>query len=131
MRSRFSAFALGLGAYLVETLAADHEDLLDKGSPEERALLAHALGAAKHRQRFLGLRILDSKEGADGEGEVFFRARIFERGVDRSFYELSRFRREPSGWRYSGGDLLTAANVPEDGDPTVERFLEILASSLT
>lgn len=26
MRSRFAAFALGLGDYLVDTLAADHED---------------------------------------------------------------------------------------------------------
>ena len=52
MRSRFSAFALGLGEYLVDTLARDHHD---RQLP--RKALARELGRAKERQRFLDLEI--------------------------------------------------------------------------
>lgn len=100
MRSRFAAFALGLGEYLVATLASDHAD---------RAMLAShlalRLSRVKDTQRFLGLTIVRSL--CDGDrGEVLFRARIFERGIDRSFAERSRFRKEGGAWRYEGGDLV-------------------------
>lgn len=58
----------------------------------------------KDAQRFLGLTILASQVEGD-HGEVLFHARIFERGIDRSFTERSRFRKEALGWRYAGGDL--------------------------
>jgi SEC-C motif-containing protein len=100
MRSRYAAFALGLGAYLVKTLAADHPDrALDE------ATLVQGLSRAKERQRFLGLTILDAHD--DGaRGEVTFHARIFERGQDRSFTERSTFVREGGAWRYAAGDLV-------------------------
>jgi SEC-C motif-containing protein len=110
MRSRYSAFALGLGSYLVETLASDHADRAGR-TPAELEALARLLGRAKDTQRFLGLQILEASgyrnpdEGADGDrAEVTFHARIFERGADRSFTERSRFRREDGAWRYEGGD---------------------------
>ncbi len=100
MRSRYAAFALGLGAYLVKTLASDHPD-----RAADESQLALALAGVKNRQRFLGLTILSS--GSEGDrGEVLFRARIFERGADRSFEERSRFRKEGAAWRYEGGDIL-------------------------
>lgn len=100
MRSRFSAFALGLGDYLVKTLAADHPD---------RAVgvdvLARELSRLKDQQRFLGLTVLDAQ--ADGDhGEVTFHARIFVRGQDRSFTERSRFVREEGRWRYAEGEIV-------------------------
>jgi SEC-C motif-containing protein len=98
MRSRYAAFALGLGGYLVETLASDHPD---RGHDEAR--LAAVLSRAKDTQRFLGLTILEAKAEGD-RGEVTFHARIFERGADRSFTERSRFRREDGAWRYEGGE---------------------------
>ena len=102
MRSRYAAFALGLGAYLVETLASDHPD---RGHDEARLVVG--LSRAKETQRFLGLDILDARD--EGErGEVTFRARIFEHGTDRSFTERSRFRKEGGAWRYEGGDTLPA-----------------------
>ena len=102
MRSRYAAFALGIGGYLVETLASDHPD-----RAHDEARMAALLARAKETQRFLGLAILDAKD--DGEkGEVTFRARIFERGADRSFTERSRFRKEGGLWRYEGGDTLPA-----------------------
>src|SRR4051794_17286730 len=72
MRSRFAAFALGLGEYLVRTLARDHEDL-----EIPRDVLVRELSRAHDRQRFLGLRILHSKQD-EADGEVMFFARVFE-----------------------------------------------------
>lgn len=102
MRSRYSAFALGLGRYLVKTLAADHADrALDEGA------LVIELSRAKERQRFLRLTILDAHD--DGaRGEVTFHARIFERGQDRSFTERSTFVRENGAWRYAAGEPVTS-----------------------
>jgi uncharacterized protein YchJ len=108
MRSRYAAFALGLGAYLVRTLAASHPDL---ALPRQE--LEQSLSFAKQRQRFNGLRIVEAT--AHGEhGEVLFVARIFERGQDRSFAELSDFVREGAAWRYEGGIALPVASLPKD-----------------
>jgi SEC-C motif-containing protein len=96
MRSRYAAFALGLGAYLKNTLAADHED---------QALPDHAF--AKTRLRFLDLCILHTSRD-----EVLFYAKIFEKGVDRSFAELSTFVREDGAWKYASGVLVPAARLP-------------------
>lgn len=109
MRSRYAAFALGLGTYLVATLASDHAD---RAVPA--AELARALGRVRERQRFMGLQILATSGGTDGsdEGEVLFHARIFERGEELSFAELSTFRRENGAWRYASGITLPRAALP-------------------
>ncbi len=45
---------------------------------------------------------------------MFF-ARIFERGVDLSFVELSRFLREgEASWRYASGTVVPNAELPAD-----------------
>lgn len=106
MRSRYAAFALGEGDYLARTLARSHED---HGVPG----LAIALARARETQRFLGLRILHAEE-REGHAEVLFVARVFERGKDRSFAELSRFEREDGAFRYASGVLVAkdASPVP-------------------
>ena len=96
MRSRFSAFALGLGEYLVDTLARDHEDR----AAAPREVLVRELSRAKDTQRFLGLEILST-----GDATVTFRARIFEKGRDKSFEEESSFVREDGAWRYAHGTI--------------------------
>jgi SEC-C motif-containing protein len=97
MRSRYAAFALGLGEYLVRTLSEDHAD-----RALDATLLACELSSLRERQRFLGLRV--NEAWADGDrGEVLFFARIFEKGRDRSFTERASFRRENGLWRYAGG----------------------------
>ncbi len=102
MRSRYAAFALGLGGYLVDTLASSHPD----GTlPRERHVID--LSRARERQRFLGLRIVR----AEGD-QVLFDARIFERGQDRSFAELSTFVREGGRWLYAGGRALPRSALP-------------------
>jgi SEC-C motif-containing protein len=109
MRSRYAAFALGLGEYLVRTLASTHPDL---GTPREE--LARALGRARAQQRFVGLRILSATTSPAGdEGEVLFYARIFERGADRSFAERSTFVREADAWRYAAGEIVPKTELPE------------------
>jgi SEC-C motif-containing protein len=108
MRSRFAAFALGLGPYLVRTLAAEHVDLL-----EPREELTRELTRMRERRRFLGLRILHTDESAT-KGEVMFYARIFEKGIDDSFVELSRFLREGAAWRYASGVIVPKSDLPGD-----------------
>jgi SEC-C motif-containing protein len=112
MRSRYAAFALGNGEYLVRTLASTHPDL---EAPRDE--LARALGRARAQQRFVGLRILSATTSPAGDtGEVLFHARIFERGADRSFAERSTFVREAGGWRYAAGELVPKTELPDDVD---------------
>lgn len=110
MRSRYAAFALGLGDYLVDTLATAHPD---RSLP--RGPLVRELSRARIVQRFTGLRILFSATGGPSgddadRGQVLFLASVFVDGRDRSFIELSDFVRERGGWRYAGG-LLGAAGL--------------------
>jgi SEC-C motif-containing protein len=112
MRSRYAAFALGMGEYLVKTLASTHPD---RAAPRDE--LARALGQARAKQRFVGLSILSATTSPAGdEGEVLFYARIFERGADRSFAERSTFVREAGGWRYAAGELVPKTELPDDVD---------------
>jgi SEC-C motif-containing protein len=97
MRSRYAAFALGLGDYLVDTLASDHPD---RSLPRDE--LVRSLSRAHDTKRFLGLAIVRA-EGA----EVEFSARIFERGADRSFAERSTFVLESGAWRYARGEIVS------------------------
>jgi SEC-C motif-containing protein len=120
MRSRYSAFARGLGPYLVKTLAAGHED---RALPEET--LARSLSSVREKQRFMSLRILDAFEEPD-RAEVLFFACIFEKGKDRSFVELSTFAREDGAWRYESGTLVPLGDLPADLSAlTRESFLKI------
>jgi len=108
MRSRYAAFALGLGDYLLRTLAAEHPD---RALPQ--AALVLELRRARERQRFVGLHILHAS-AAGAEGQVLFHARVFQRGVDQSFAELSRFVREGQTWRYASGLVIATAELPAD-----------------
>lgn len=107
MRSRYAAFALGLGDYLDETLSNAHPD---KGS-----------GMGRSPQRFLGLSILHASED-----EVLFYARIFEKGRDVSFAELSTFVREDGRIRYASGILVPRDRLgPNPETLTREAFLTL------
>jgi SEC-C motif domain protein len=121
MRSRYSAFARGLGEYLVDTLAEAHPD-----RSEPRQALVASLSAAHETQRFAGLRIIHSACEGD-TGEVLFVARVYTRGADTSFVELSTFKREAGAWRYASGQVLDRRHLPKDlSTLTRERFLEMI-----
>ena len=50
---------------------------------------------------------------AEGD-QVLFLARIFVKGEDRSFAELSDFVREDGAWKYASGVLLPKDKLPDD-----------------
>ncbi|RIX28821.1 hypothetical protein D1781_08365 [Amnibacterium setariae] len=93
MRSRYSAFALGLGPYLLATWAAatrPRELEVDDGLEWRR------------------LQIVDTARGGpdDGEGVVEFRAAHRSAAGAGVLHERSRFAREAGRWVYLDGDLL-------------------------
>ena len=102
MRSRYAAFARGDLGYLVKTLSAGHPDR------EAQEGFRRTEGV-----RYLDLVILESSEEGD-VGEVLFYARIFERGRDRSFVELSGFVREDGEWKYASGVVMPTEELPAD-----------------
>lgn len=98
MRSRYSAFVLGLSAYIQESWHVDTRPVASSA-----ALALDAQGALA--QPWKRLQIFSS--GADGDrGHVHFCASCHE---DGSWYELeeqSRFRREGDRWYYFDGDVV-------------------------
>ena len=96
MRSRFSAFALGEIDHLVRTLDPDHED---RARPID--VLRAELREVCRTGRFLGLEVRATSTTGD-TAVVQFHARVFSKGVDRSFEETSEFRKVEGGWRYIG-----------------------------
>lgn len=92
MRSRYSAFALGLGEYLVRT--GDHDESAATLSEWARSVT------------WLGLEVKKVERGSidDDEGHVTFVARYVEKGVEVSLEERSFFRRGADGWRYLSGE---------------------------
>lgn len=92
MRSRFSAFALGDGAYLLRSW-----------SPTTRpASLELDAGTTWRR-----LQIVDTAGGgaADAEGVVEFRASYRDAEGVGLLHERSRFVREDGRWVYLDGDV--------------------------
>lgn len=95
MRSRYSALALGLVDYILQTTHPDHPDT-------QQPL------AARHKQvsdfcqktRFEGLDIQDS----DGDF-VTFRATLSQAGQDCSFTECSQFAKIDDKWFYLSGKV--------------------------
>lgn len=119
MRSRYAAFARKEVAYLWRTLHPDHED-----RAREEAVVTRAIRATASAYRYTGLSILD-RRAPDREGiaRVLFLARVFEKGRDRSFVELSLFSHDGEGWRYLAGEAIPARTLA--GDPaalTIETF---------
>lgn len=120
MRSRYSAFARRLLPYLYDTM---HSEFEDRKRP--RAEVMRGLRDASENFRYLGLRIMESQtESDDQRGWVLFHARLFERAKDRSFVELSEFRREGGEWKYFLGHTAPIAIVKAKLDTlTIENFL--------
>jgi SEC-C motif-containing protein len=122
MRSRWSAFSVGRGDWLFDTLALTHPD---RTAPRDAAV--RELSRVRERQRFMKLTVLCSSASGN-EGEVLFVARVFEKGRDCSFAELSHFTREDGEWRYASGILVPGERLPEDVSTlTRDAFLELAA----
>src|SRR5579862_853704 len=103
MRSRYAAFATKDVDYLWRTLHSQHVDR-GRGEAEVKGQLRDAC----RENRYLGLRVIEAREVAsDGIARVLFAARVFRRGRELSFVELSEFAREDGGWKYLRGDGRT------------------------
>ena len=98
MRSRFSAYALGLVDYVLATTHPDGPNWED-----DRAEWAAGVAAFSRSTSFDGLEILSSGEG-EREAFVTFRATLSQEGRDASFTERNRFLREDGRWLYHSGE---------------------------
>ncbi|MEC5398822.1 YchJ family protein [Uliginosibacterium sp. H1] len=89
MRSRYSAYALGIDSYLLSTWHASTRpaELGGDGSP-----------------KWIGLRVLSSALQDDHHGTVDFEARCRIGGRAERLREHSRFVREDGRWYYVDGD---------------------------
>ena len=108
VRSRFSAFALGEGAYVARTAHPEHAQ---SRTPEEE------LSRAPQRLRYQRLVIHEGRLDGD-RALVLFTAGVFEKGRDRSFVELSTFERVDGAWRYREGVTRPTGETP----PTIDGF---------
>lgn len=99
MRSRYSAYALGLGEYLVATSARAPRP----GEAVELSAWARTVG-------WVGLTVLERQQGgpADATGVVHFVARYVEASAVVSLEERSQFDRDAGRWRYLEGAATTS-----------------------
>jgi len=103
MRSRYAAFALGEVDYLVATTHPAHPD-----AAAPRVEVVANLRRVTSAFKYPGLVVLEARERG-AEGQVLFHARVFQKGKDASFTELSDFARDGGAWRYKGGRLVEGA----------------------
>ncbi len=95
MRSRYSAYVLGLEDYLLATWAPDtRPPSLDLATPP--------------LPQWVGLEILARAGGTEGEtetGTVHYRARYKLNGRAHRLEEISRFRKTGERWVYVDGEI--------------------------
>ncbi|MFM4942348.1 YchJ family protein [Aeromonas bivalvium] len=105
MRSRYSAFVLGLGEYLVQSW---HPDYLGDLTAAE---------LSRQQTRWAGLEILATQggEASDEEGEVEFKAWFAEQGQHHCLHERSRFVRLAGRWVYTDGEQFAVDPRPLPG----------------
>jgi len=96
MRSRYSAYALHLAGYIIETTHPDNPDYTQKSETWGEAILDFC-----RNTRFTGLKIVDF---IDGEGEAYV---TFEAMLDKgSLKEKSRFLKKGGKWLYESGEFI-------------------------
>lgn len=118
MRSRFAAYAKKQSKYIFQTLHPEHED---RGRPE--ADVMREIREATSTLKFMRLAVLD-RQGPDegGLSQVLFYARVFEKGKNRSFIELSDFLHDGNGWRYVRGKQLAESAAPNAEKLSIAEF---------
>ncbi|MEA3372827.1 MAG: YchJ family protein [Campylobacterota bacterium] len=95
MRSRYSAYATGAGAYLVETTTCENRYEGD----------AELIGEFARKSDWIKLEIVDEAT-EDETGMVEFKAYYRENGEIRLHHEKSLFLKEEGEWRYDQGTLF-------------------------
>ena len=100
MRSRYSAYVLGLVEYLVETTHPAHRPPL---LTSETAYTCKVITWTK-------LEILSHWQGEDKDkvGKVEFKATYTQDGQTSVHHELSRFKRYKGAWMYVDGEIYAS-----------------------
>ena len=93
MRSRYSAFVLGLGEYLHDTLAENQRDAFD----------VDEFNASAADTKWQGLEIRNTSDGSEGDetGTVEFVATYKAQGQQIQHHELAMFGRENGRWVFA------------------------------
>lgn len=99
MRSRYSAYALGLTDYLIETTHPKSPHLV-----ADKKQWFNQIQAFSKQVKFEGLEILETKNG-DSEAFVTFVAHLSKDGTDLTFTERSRFLKQGHAWKYVDGKI--------------------------
>lgn len=100
MRSRYTAYAKGNIAYIKKTLAPESQKDFDENASKAWAA----------RAEWLGLEIMSTKKGQDGDktGIVEFTAKYREDGEVLEHHETSEFKKNKQGhWVFVDGDSHT------------------------
>lgn len=103
MRARYCAYAVGDVRYLVATTHPDGPMHRDDATSWRDELTSYCAETT-----FTGLVIHESSASDDGDAFVTFTAHLRRGGVDSSFTERSRFRRDGTRWKYFDGEDVTA-----------------------
>lgn len=109
MRSRYSAYALGLVNYLIETTHPENPHFIS-----DKKQWFYQIQMFCKQVTFEGLEILETKNN-DGEAFVTFVALLSKEGKDLTFTEKSRFLKQGEAWKYIDGKIakgrLTAEQI--------------------
>ena len=101
MRSRYSAYALNLPAYIIRTTHPDSDHI-----EEDRAAWAKGIMAFSSSITFAGLTILETE--TDGEVRwVTFEADLRQSGQPVPMRERSRFEKVEGVWRYIAAEEVS------------------------
>jgi SEC-C motif-containing protein len=106
MRSRYSAYALGLADYVLLTTHRENA----QARRNFKAWRAEVLTYCRTTQ-FLGLVILDSETIGETTATVTFRASLSRQGAPFTMTEKSTFVKIGARWLYHSGEMLP--DVPE------------------
>lgn len=103
MRSRYSAYALGLAPYLIATT----HPLNPRYQKDHKAWTKEIL-EFNHQTQFLNLEILEvvPKRDSDGIAIVTFKVTLKQGDRDVSFSERSYFKELEGRWLYLNGDII-------------------------
>lgn len=99
MRSRYSAYALGIAQYLIETTHAQSPHRMT-----DQKQWIRQIAAFSSQTSFDGLEILET-DGSTEEAHVSFTAFLSKEGVDLTFSERSLFLKEGHLWKYVSGKI--------------------------
>ena len=100
MCSRYSAFALNLSNYIIQTTHTDNQDFTIDITKWLREI-----DSFSNSCEFKELQIIESIDGIK-EAFVTFHATIVSNGKDCSFTEKSKFFKVDNKWLYHSGEFL-------------------------